>query len=343
MADATWYYEKDGEAIGPFQKRLIESFIRSKVITPETLVWEDGTEKQTARVALGLPEDAEPTQKPAEIKKPEAPIAEPPVHEKATPAPKTPEPQAPKPVAPPVQPSPITDEATPYPQTGAEATSPERPPHTGFSLTKALPHPLTDFQMTPPKPALRGFAKLVDFYIVIQAFSLGVVLITPSLSPATNMRLMLWALEVKNNPMMWTFIIAAIIVVAVSAFITLVRSHFGATLGEWITGTRLTTHTFEKPQPLKTFFREVYVSTLGAGGYTIYLGWLLPVYWYFYIIRRGLTPWDNTFNTVVVHNNQPVKKTILKTLLIIAIVIGSMVFIGFVMGVLKAINRGIAS
>ncbi|MBA44620.1 MAG: hypothetical protein CMF62_11550 [Magnetococcales bacterium] len=334
MADATWYYEKDGEAIGPFQKRLIESFIRSKVITPETLVWEDGTEKQTARVALGLPEDAEPTQKPAEIKKPEAPT---PTPEQQVPEKTTPE------LTTPVQPSPIADDATPYPQTGTDATSPERPPNTGFSLTKPLPHPLTDFQMTPPKPALRGFAKLVDFYIVIQAFSLGVVLIAPSLSPATNMRLMVWALEVKNNPMMWTFIIAAIIVVAVSAFITLVRSHFGATLGEWITGTRLTTHTFEKPQPLKIFFREAYVSTLGAGGYTIYLGWLLPVYWYFYIIRRGLTPWDNTFNTVVVHNNQPVKKTILKTLLIIAIVIGSMVFIGFVMGVLKAINRGIAS
>ena len=34
-----WYYEKDGEAIGPFQKRLIKSFIKSGVITEDTPVW----------------------------------------------------------------------------------------------------------------------------------------------------------------------------------------------------------------------------------------------------------------------------------------------------------------
>lgn len=64
MTQPTWFYEKDGEAIGPFTKAQLESFLKSGIIENATLVWSDGEEKRPAAEKLTQPQGA-PVQAPS--------------------------------------------------------------------------------------------------------------------------------------------------------------------------------------------------------------------------------------------------------------------------------------
>lgn len=48
MVQATWFYEKRGEAIGPFTKEQLQSFYKSGVLEDATLVWQNDTQKLPA-------------------------------------------------------------------------------------------------------------------------------------------------------------------------------------------------------------------------------------------------------------------------------------------------------
>ena len=327
MTENIWYYEKDGEPIGPFQKRLIASFLRSGVIKPETLVWEEGGEKRPVEVALAEGDDA-PT--PAAPTAPTTP----------TPAP------APEP-APKAQPA---TEMPPQPAATPQVPRPTAAPHLvdtpplPFMMNKPLPHDLSGWQILPPAPWRRGLARLIDLLLVTQMLGIVLWAVAHFMSLGTKMfLLMMISVKVKQHPYLWTFISGLFVLAIATVVLTWIQIQFKTTPGKWAMGIRVLSNEFKPLSAAKIAIREAYAGTIGAGLYMAQVFMALPIWWFFYLKRTGQTPWDNQVGSIALHDNTSGGRMFLRFLMIMGIIFGGLLMLGFVLGILGAITKGLAS
>lgn len=300
MADATWYYEKEGEAIGPFKQSLITSFIKSGVITPETLVWEDGQEKQPAKVIF--PDVEEKKLEPSATGASNA--------------------------------SSIKSEAWPPPALMPDfiATAPTPPEY--HNWTAAAAHPIRRFiaRMIDTTIAISVFT-MIFYTVILVGFShlliYAVLVFMPLLDSVPKV---LWPYIVMGFGILLAF-------VSLMLLMPLCIRFFGTTPGKWALGLRVVNTGYGRPTWWQLMKREFSLSTVGSGFYFYYLCNIFYAWWCFSLMRHATTPWDNWAHTVTLYKRKSKLAMFLGCVLIFVVLAGFVALAIFAFGLAMAAAR----